>query len=97
LADNIFDDECRRIILKIIEQAIRDYISLENATAPIEKYYYQTARDFLFDDEYAIDYGGEDKTIHDLLDIVGLDIDWIRYRANRAKKKRELTISLLED
>lgn len=92
-----FIDECKRLILKIIEQAIRDYISLEHARAPIEKYYYETACEFLFNEEYTIDYGGEDKTMRDLLDILDLDIDWIRYRANRAKKKRELTVSLLED
>ena len=47
-------DECRYLILKIIEQAVRDYISLEDSSAPIDQYFYNTAYRFLFDDRYKI-------------------------------------------
>lgn len=89
-------DECKILILKIIEQAIRDYLSLTNATAPIEKYYYETATNLIFNDEYTIDYGGTDKTLEDLLDIVNLDIDWLRYKIIRMKEKRIKEINLKE-
>lgn len=81
-------DECRYIILKIIEQSVRDFLMLETSAAPIEQHHYSTARDFLFDDNYAIDYGGSTKTLSDLLDILDIDINWFRLRIMRLKNKR---------
>jgi len=84
-------DECRYLILKIIEQAVRDFISLEDSTAPIDQNHYETACSFIFDNDYVIDYGDEQKTITDLLDIVDIDIDWLRAKT-MATKKRKLVI-----
>lgn len=81
-------DECRYLILKIIEQAVRDYLSLSQSSAPIEQHYYETACHFLFDDDYLIDYGGVEKSLHDLLDIVDIEIEWFRERVVKLKDKR---------
>ena len=78
-------DECRYLILKIIEQAVRDYLSLENNSAPIDRFYYETACRFLFDDSYYIDYGGVDKNLQDLLNILDIDISWFRERVVKLK------------
>lgn len=81
-------DECRYLILKLIEQAVRDYLSLEHSSAPIERYYYETACEFIFNSDYVIDYGGRDKTLQDLLDIMDIDIHWFRERVIRLKDKK---------
>lgn len=88
-------DECKILILKIIEQSIRDYMSLQYSTAPIEQFYYQTAEAFIFDDEYTINYGTQEKTIRDLCDIVSVDIIWLRDKVRRFKeiRAREFSIS----
>jgi hypothetical protein len=83
-------DECKLLILKIIEQAVRDYLSLEDSVAPIEKYYYQTAFYFLFEKEYQIDYGGVDKSLADLLDILDIDPAWFVYKVRILKRHRQL-------
>lgn len=81
-------DECRYLILKIIEQAVRDYLSLGQSIAPIEQYYYETACEFIFNDTYTIDYGGKDKTLQDLLDIVDISLPWFRQRVIRLKDQK---------
>jgi hypothetical protein len=81
-------DECRILILKMIEQAIRDYLSLRGSSAPIEQVYYHTACEFLFNDDYYIDYGGVDRNLEDLLDILDINITWFRERINKLKNKR---------
>lgn len=81
-------DECRHLILKIIEQAVRDFLSLGQSNAPIEQQYYETACQMIFDDDYMVDYGGEEKSLQDLLDIVDLEVDWLREQVVRQKDKR---------
>jgi len=92
-------DECRYLILKIVEQSVRDYLSLEFSDAPIEQYYYDTAIDFIFDDDYVIDYGSEDKSLNDLLDILDLNIRWFREKISILKenKVREFDIKIMLD
>jgi len=81
-------DECRHLVLKIVEQAVRDFLSLSRSSAPIERKYYESACYFLFDDNYRIDYGGVDKSLRDLLDILDYDIEWFRERVVKLKDKR---------
>jgi len=63
-------------------------LSLSRSAAPIEQHYYATARDFIFDPEYTLNYGGIDKTLTDLLDILDLDIEWFQIRVMRLKDRK---------
>ena len=69
-------DETKIIFLKIIEQSIRDYINLESSTAPIEIQYFQSAKDFLLDKNYTIDWGPYEITLTEILQYLGIDPDW---------------------
>ena len=81
-------DECRILILKIVEQSVRDYVSLERSPAPIDQYYYQTAYLFIFQDEYRIHWGNTTKSLTDLLDLLDLDVDWFRMRVKELKIRK---------
>lgn len=81
-------DEARYLILKIIEQAIRDYISLSKSCAPVERDYYETACEFLFNDEYRINYGDEEKSLKELLEILSIELAWFRERVVKLKDKQ---------
>lgn len=91
-------DESKYIILKVFEQAIRDFFSLENALTPIEQRYYETAVDFLFDDSYKVWWGDFERTPQDLLDVFDLDIQWVRDKALKTKElkqnKKQTTLNL---
>lgn len=82
------NDEARYLILKIVEQAIRDFISLSKSSIPIERGYYETACGFLFDDEYRIDYGDEEKSLKELLEIIDIQLDWFREHVVKLKNKQ---------
>lgn len=81
-------DECKYLILKMIEQTVRDFINLEHSSVPIEIQYYESACQFLFDDEYYIDYGGTDKNLENLLDILDINIKWFRERVVKIKNSK---------
>ena len=82
-------DECRYLILKIVEQAVRDYLTLENSKAPIDRVYFETAQGFLFDDDYRIQWGDMIVSFNDMLDFLDLDIDWFRGEAKILKARKE--------
>jgi hypothetical protein len=90
-------DECRFLILKIIEQAVRDFISLEGSTAPIEQFGYETAVDFLFKDDYEINWGDTTITFCDLLDFLDVDIEWFREKVLQAKERKNQRFTLTEN
>ncbi len=87
-------DECHYLIQKMIEQAVRDFISLEKSTVLAEQFDYQTACGFLFDDSYRVQWGEEEKSLQDLLDCINLDIEWMRKKAIEAKEKKLKKIRL---
>tara|TARA_Y100000310_G_C20637076_1_gene791759 strand:+ start:541 stop:900 length:360 start_codon:yes stop_codon:yes gene_type:complete len=86
-------EECKIIILKIVEQASRDYLALHNAGSPALKYAWETAKDFIFTENYLIDWGGQDVTPRYLLDLVDINIEWLRRKMKerfiKLKKERE--------
>lgn len=82
-------DECRHLILKVLEQAVRDFIALEHSKAPIEQFHYETAKKFLFEDQYEIRWGKSYKTCTDLLDILNLEVEWFRNKVHKTKKRKE--------
>jgi len=81
-------DECRFLIKKVVEQAVRDYSALEHSTSASEQFDYQTAVGFLFDDSYRVNWGGQEMSLQDLLDWVDLEAEWVRKKAKQAKERR---------
>lgn len=82
-------EEAQYLFLKIIEQAIRDYINLAGATRPADSFNYHTAVGFLFDDDYLISYGGKDLSLEQILAILEIDIDWFRRKIGGLRMKTD--------
>ena len=78
-------DEAIDLIVEIIKRAIRDFLTLSHATSLSDRFDYETACQFLFDDSYRIDYGGVEKSFQDLADIIGIDVQWIREKIMQGK------------
>ena len=76
-------DECRVIILKIIEQASRDYLALHKGKTSSQKYNWETARDFIFKDPYWINWGGQIITSAEFMELVDINIDWLRRKIHQ--------------
>lgn len=72
------EEQCRFLMLKVLEQAIRDYISLFNSDLSNEQTLWELARDFLFDNTYRINWGDWTLSTEEFLDIVDLNIIWVR-------------------
>ena len=91
---NPTEEESRLVLLKIVEQAIRDFVNLSNSKSPGEEWAYKTAEAFLFEEEYRIDYGGVEYSLNEILAILGLDIEWIRRKTTELERQRSLDKSL---
>jgi hypothetical protein len=85
------EEECRIIILKIIEQASRDYLALYQSKTTALQHNWETAKDFIFRENYPVNWGGRIITSAQLLELVDIDIDWLRrkMRERFAKIERE--------
>jgi hypothetical protein len=81
-------EECRFLILKIVEQATRDYISLFGSNVSSEKALWETAHGFIFDDEYRIMWGNTEMGTEDLVGIVDVDVHYLRERVRKQFKER---------
>lgn len=81
-------DECRYILLKIIEQAIHDYLTLEHTNQLVEIECYKDACDFLFNPAYIFLYGSEEMNLLDILEILDIDHLWFREKLIKLKEKR---------
>ena len=90
LSDYLPDiEECRFLFLKTIEQAVRDYVSLEDTDSPNSSILWEQARDFIFDDEYTVDWGDKEMSITDILDILDIDINWFRMRTSKRYEEKK--------
>ncbi len=81
-------DECKFLLMKVVEQAVRDFINLEFSTIPIEKVYYESATGFLFDTDYRIDYGGHEMSFSDVLDCLDMEAIWFREQVSKLKERK---------
>lgn len=72
------EEECRIIILKIVEQASRDYLSLHDAKSVTLQYTWETARDFIFKKTHLIGWGNRKISPAYLLSLIDMDIEWLR-------------------
>jgi hypothetical protein len=94
------EDECRHLLLKIIEQAVRDFINLRSDDiTSAEKLARETAKGLLFDDDFLIDWGGISLDLERILALWDLEVDWFRERVLRLEKikiEKNKEISLLD-
>ena len=81
-------EECRFLVLKVVEQAVRDYISLFGSNSNSEKTLWDTAKGFIFDDEYRIMWGDKETSTEDLLHYVDIDISYLRERVRKQFKEK---------
>ncbi len=82
-------DECQFLLMKVVEQSVRDYINLEHSTIPIEQQYHTTATGFIFDDDYRIDCGGLIMSFEDVLSTLNSEVDWFRQKVRRLKETKK--------
>ena len=90
------EDDCRFLLLKMVEQAVRDYLVLSSSIAPIERYHFTSAEAFIFDEDYLIKYGEYELALHDILGILNIEADWFRNRVLKLKdmKVKDITLKL---
>lgn len=83
------EEEAKFILYKVLEQAVRDYSCLQWADVPFRDWHWHTAKDFLFEDGYFIQWGEEELNLEMICELLGLDIEWIR---RKSKERYKLTI-----
>ena len=82
-------DDIKELIFLMIRQAQSDYIHYFFPKNGKQKKALGTAEGFLFDDNYSIDFGGQERTLKDLLDIINehdrepMNIDLMRTEVNK--------------
>jgi hypothetical protein len=76
-------DECRNILLQVIKQAMDDIQAFKDKTKPEQVEIYQTAHDFLFDDEHYVQWGDLQLNLEQICEIINLDLDWIRQKLSQ--------------
>jgi len=85
--------ECKYLLFKLVEQTVRDYCLLEYSDVPYRVFYWNTAKDFLFEEDYFIAWGDLELNLDQIGDIIGVDSDYIRRKAKeryiRDADKRE--------
>lgn len=79
-------DEARMIIVKIIEQSVRDYLGFQKSRVPIERFHFRTAYGFLFENVYIIDYGEVEVLATTLMQVINVDPTWLRERVLKMQR-----------
>lgn len=82
------EEQCRYMMLKVLEQAVRDYCSLANSEIASDHETWLLAKEFLFDEEYRIMWGDLELSTEDYLDIIDLDIRWVREQTIKRFNRR---------
>ena len=77
------EEECKLIILKLTEQASRDYLTLYKAESPALQAIWETAKEFIFNDDYLMSWGHKNMTPTHLLNLVDIDIEWLRRKVRQ--------------
>ena len=86
------DDETKLLFTKMLEQALRDSVSLAKYQTPEEELNYKTAIHLLFDPKHRISFGAYELSLADIAQYMKVDLDWIRRKAaeriKRARRKK---------
>ena len=83
------EEQCRMLMLKLLEQSVRDYCSLEGSQLANEQLIWEEAKAFLFDNDYHFYWGEYDFTLESFLDILDLNVDWVREQTQKKFKVRK--------
>jgi len=81
-------EEYRFLILKVVEQSVRDYLLLSRSDLPSDIYLWKTAASFIFDSEHKIMWGDLEMSLEDLLDVVDIDVIWFREKVARRYQQK---------
>jgi len=81
-------DQCRFLILKVLDQAMRDYIALADSPLPNDRLTWEEAKDFIFSNDYTLQWGDNILTTEELLDYVDINIEWVRLQTKKKYKDK---------
>lgn len=84
-------EECKFLLLKMVEQAVRDFVSFADSDEPELIEICKEARDFLFEDEYFIEWGGRELNLQIIMDILDIDLEWFRKKTREKLLTREVS------
>jgi len=84
-------EECRILILKVTEEAMRDYLGYFNHPSGSKRELWDTASGFIFDDEYRFMWGDKEVSPETLLQNVDLEIEYLRRSAIKQFKGKHGT------
>jgi hypothetical protein len=76
-------DECKNVLLHVIKQAVDDYENLKHSAKSEHIEIWESANQFLFDDDYFINWGDKEINLEQICDFIGLDVDWVRKRMKK--------------
>ena len=82
------EEQCRILMLKVLEQAVRDYCSLASSKLSNEQQMWEEARAFLMDRDYLFRWGKYELTLESFLDILDLDVNWVREQTRKRFQAR---------
>lgn len=81
-------EQSRYLMLKVLEQSVRDYCALIDSDIPNEQYLWEEAKEFIFDDSYRIMWGDWELSTEEFLDVLDIDIAWFREQTIKKFQKR---------
>lgn len=84
------EEQCRILMLKVLEQAVRDYCSLADSKLTNEQLMWNEAKAFLMDDDYHFNWGDYELNLESFLDILDLDINWVREQTRKKFQARNI-------
>ena len=80
-------DDCRRLLMKVLTQAVGDYLHYVNRSATIHTEDFLTASGIIFDPDHRIQWGDSALSLSDICEIVSVEPDWFQQRVIRRELK----------
>ena len=77
------EDECRRLIARVLGQAVLDYVNFKNQLTRVSEEDFITAELMLFNAEYLIQWGDNALSTRELCACIDIELDWFRDRIER--------------
>jgi hypothetical protein len=76
-------DESKALLLHVIKQAVDDYQIFKNKTREDHKEIWESARRFIFDDDYYIDWGDVQLNLEQICELIHLEVEWVRNKISQ--------------